>query len=351
MAFFLFRLICWCAVAWLVIVLLGCKQSTVPRTHAAPPAPAFKVIGYFMPDALPVDSLSLTGLTHVNYAFALPAPSGDTLLPLTDEPTLRRLMQRAHGQGIKVFISIGGWDVGDGGGNDRRFHRMAERPGGRTAFVRSTLQFVTRYGLDGVDLDWEYPDADSPSAAHYLALVQELSRALHAQNKRLTAAVVAYGATGEGVRTEAFAAFDWVNLMAYDDDAGNPDVVAHSPYSLALRTLDYWVNQRGLPASKAVLGLPFYAKKERGQFGPGYRQLLTQGASPYDDFWKGSFYNGIVTIDAKTRLARERGCGGVMIWEISLDVPGDYSLLRAINRSEPVAGDGNDLNSIAMKGL
>ena len=99
-----------------------------------------------------------------------------------------------------------------------------------------------------------------------------------------------------------------------------------------MQSLDYWINERGLPPAKAILGLPFYAKKGFGQYGPGYKQLLADGASAYDDFWKGSFYNGITTIEAKTRLARQRGCSGVMIWEIGLDVADERSLLRAIDR-------------------
>lgn len=316
----------------MIPTLLFLAAALAGPPAAVPPRPAaFKVVGYYTPGSAPIDSLPLHLLTHVNYSFAIPAPSGDTLMPLTNPEPLRHLVRRAHAAGVKVFISVGGWGIGDGGGDDRRFHRLAERPEGRSAFVRSVLALTRRHGLDGVDLDWEYPDETGPSADQYVALVRELGAALRAEGRGLTAAVVSHGPKGGGIKREAFAALDWINLMAYDNDSGRPFLAAHSPYSLALITLDYWVRERGLPPAKAVLGLPFYAKKGFGQFGPGYRQLLADGASPYDDYWKGSFYNGIVTAEAKTRLARERGCGGVMIWEIGLDAPGGASLLRAIN--------------------
>jgi chitinase len=43
------------------------------------------------------------------------------------------------------------------------------------------------------------------------------------------------------------------------------------------------------------------------------------------------WYNGIPTIQAKTRLALEKNLVGVMIWSLDLDVPGPESLLRAID--------------------
>jgi hypothetical protein len=125
---------------------------------------------------------------------------------------------------------------------------------------------------------------------------------------------------------------DWVNLMAYDNDYGPDYIVAHSPYSLAIKSLDYWVKERQLAPHKAILGLPFYSKKGMGKYGMDYKNLLKDGASPYDDYWKGAFYNGILTIEQKTQLALQRGCGGVMIWELSHDTNDEFSLLKAIQK-------------------
>ena len=209
---------------------------------------------------------------------------------------------------------------------------MAERPEGRHTFVQNVMQFVRNYQVDGVDLDWEYPDEDHRSADDYVLLVTELADSLHAQHKQLTAAVISYGKKGYGMKKEALDKLDWINLMAYDDDYGPDFIKAHSPYSLALKSLDYWIVERGIPAHKTVLGLPFYAKKGMGNYGPDYKNLLKDGASPYDDYWKGSFYNGMITIELKTKLAKKRGCGGMMIWEISHDTNDEFSLLKAIKR-------------------
>ena len=316
----------------LLVTMLTTKA--VAQSTAKGPKTNFKVIGYYTPGSAEPESLPLQYLTHINYSFSIPAPSGDTLLPLKDDRILNRLVKHAHSGNVQVFISIGGWGIGDGGGEDGRFHRMAERAEGRMAFIKGTMDLVKKYDFDGVDLDWEYPDEDSRSADDYVLLVKELARQLRAQNKLLTAAVVAKGKKGYGVKEEAFLAMDWVNLMAYDGDYGGDIVKAHSPYAYAQESLDYWLDERKLPASKAVLGLPFYAKLGFGKFGPTFKQLVADGASAYDDYWKGAFYNGINTIEAKVRLARQRGCAGVMIWEIGLDTSDDTSLLRAIDRAK-----------------
>ena len=152
-------------------------------------------------------------------------------MPLRDDSILKRRVKHAHGSTRQVFISIGGWGIGDGGGDARRFHRMAERAERGHTFVKSAMTLVTKYDLDGVDLDWEYPDEDSRSADDYVLLVRELADSLHAVNKKLTAAVVASGKKGYGTKKEALDAMDWVNLMAYDGDYGGDIVKAFLLYT------------------------------------------------------------------------------------------------------------------------
>ncbi|MCD8539658.1 MAG: glycoside hydrolase family 18 protein [Leadbetterella sp.] len=303
------------------------KILTLLLVSTASLAQDFRIIGYYMPSKEPV---ALQHYTHINYSFAIPAKTGDTLLPLRSPENAREMIRAVHDLKKQIFISIGGWGIGDGGGDDTRFHKMAETAHGRKAFIESTMKMVSEYGFDGVDLDWEYPDEDSPSADHYVLLVTDLANALHQQKKQLTAAVISFGKKGGGIKKEAFDKMDWINLMAYDNDYGPDYIRAHSPYSLALKSLDYWLNERGLPSHKAVLGLPYYSKKGMGNFGPDYKTLLKDGASPYDDYWKGAFYNGILTIRLKTQLALDKKLGGVMVWELRHDTNDEYSLGKTI---------------------
>ena len=61
---------------------------------------------------------------------------------------------------------------------------MAADPALRTRFIDSVLEFVERFGFEGVDFDWEYPGffegADPENDRdNYSALIKELAEALH----------------------------------------------------------------------------------------------------------------------------------------------------------------------------
>lgn len=285
----------------------------------------FKVVGYMPFWAGSASSIDYDKVTHINYAFALPRSNG-TLEPVPNAGKLQEIVSLAHQKGVKVLIAVGGWDIGDGGGNDSRFTQLAASSSTRTAFVNNLVNLVNQYDLDGVDMDWEYPrEGNEPQ--NFELLMEELGQAMRSRGKLLTAAVVASGWTAGGVLNGVFDDVDFLNLMAYD--GGNP----HSPYSYAEQSLNYWVG-RGLPRSKAIIGVPFYGRNG-GQF-VTYRDLLAQGASPDSDSFNGFSYNGIPTIKAKTELALQ-SAGGIMIWELSQDTSDPQtSLLVAINQ---VTGD------------
>lgn len=65
-------------------------------------------------------------------------------------------------------------------------------------------------------------------------------------DKLLTTAVVSYGATVDGVLSETFPLFDFINVMAYD----GPD---HGTMNQFNAGLDYWIG-RGLTGRKNNYG-------------------------------------------------------------------------------------------------
>lgn len=56
-------------------------------------------------------------------------------------------------RGVKVSLALGGWN--DSAGD--KYSRLVNNPAARRRFIEHALQFIEKYGFDGLDLDWEYP--------------------------------------------------------------------------------------------------------------------------------------------------------------------------------------------------
>ncbi len=114
--------------------------------------------------------------------------------------------------------------------------------------------------------------------------------------------------------------------MAYDNSGAE-----HSSFNYALSALDYWL-ERGLVPEKVNLGVPFYARPTEVT----YSQIVKNdpAAAQLDATNYGGVqinYNGIPTIQRKTRLAMQRA-GGIMFWTLEDDASGDLSLVTAIHQ-------------------
>ena len=295
-------------------------RPTLTAAGASPPAtpaaPALRVVGYVTDWDVNVAEIVFDQLTHINYAFLLPDANGTFVAP-EHLDQLQAVISAAHAHGVKVLISVGGWGWG------AAFESLAAQPPARAHFVSTLLEFVAAYGLDGVDVDWEYPGPALGSADSFVHLMTELAQGLRPPGKLLTAAVVATGPYGDGIQAEVFELVDFLNLMAYDGPDTN-----HASLEYAAAALAYW-RERGLPPEKTVLGVPLYARPQD----VGYRDLLAADPAAADQDsvdYRGAlaYYNGRPTLRAKVALA-QREAGGIMIWALAHDAPGPDSLLSA----------------------
>ncbi|MGN9809233.1 glycosyl hydrolase family 18 protein [Micromonospora sp. BQ11] len=335
------------AAGFLTLATAGATLALTPAAAGAAVLPNnFKSVGYLPSWSGNVNTVQYGKLTHINYAFVLPNSDG-SLRPVENPSKLSSLVSLGHANNVKVSIAIGGWNDG----NDSAFEALAANSGTRGAFVNNVVAFVNQYNLDGVDMDWEYPDPGA-SATNYTLLMSQLSSALHSRGKLLTAAVVAEGYYAQGVSTEVFGHVDWLNIMAYD--GGSP----HANHDWSVNAVNGW-KARGLPAAKAVLGVPFYSR-------PGYYTYAALvGMDPAnanrDCTTVGGVqqcYNGIPTVKRKTQWAMANA-GGMMNWELSQDTTGSTSLVSAIydtvmggsppptGRTGPITGIGGKCVDVA----
>ncbi|WP_329103472.1 glycosyl hydrolase family 18 protein [Micromonospora sp. NBC_01699] len=328
----------------LVTALTGSVTALAPATPASAAVlpNGFKSVGYMPSWAGNVANIQYNKLTHINYSFVLPNSNGS--LQAVDQPgKLQQLVSLGHANNVKVLIAVGGWNDG----NDSAFEALAANSGTRTTFVNNMVNFVNQYNLDGVDIDWEYPDPGA-SANNYTLLMQQLSTAMHSRGKLLTAAVVSGGGTANGIQPAVFGYVDFLNIMLYD--GGEP----HANYDWSISNAQGWKN-RGLPASKTVLGVPFYSR-------PGYltySQLVAiDPANANRDCTTANgaqqCYNGVPTVKRKTQWALANA-GGMMNWELSQDTNTSTSLVSAIydtvmgGTTPPPAGRTGQITGLAGK--
>ncbi|KAL7621624.1 hypothetical protein AAE478_008950 [Parahypoxylon ruwenzoriense] len=117
-------------------------------------------------DKMSPEDLDLTGITHLNFAFAFFDPKTYQITPMdSNSGSLyhRFTDLKSKKQSLQTWISVGGWSFNDDTNtpNTRTaFSDMASTAGGRQKFISSLQNFMQTYGFNGVDLDWEYPAAD-----------------------------------------------------------------------------------------------------------------------------------------------------------------------------------------------
>ncbi|WP_432155830.1 MULTISPECIES: glycosyl hydrolase family 18 protein [unclassified Streptomyces] len=343
-----------------------------------------------------VTSGSASKITHINYAFgnvtggkcaigdsyadydkAFTADlSVDGVADTWDQPLrgnfnqLRKL--KAKYPHIKVLWSFGGWTWSGG------FGQAAANP---AAFAQSCYDLVEdpRWAdvFDGIDIDWEYPNAcglscDTSGAAAFKNLMSAL-RAKFGQNYLITAATTADGSSGGKIDAADYAGaaqyVNWYNVMTYDFfgawEAKGP-TAPHSPLTSyagipqqGFTTADAIAKYKakGVPASKLLVGIGFYGRGWTGvtQDAPGgtatgpaagtYEQGIedykvlknscpatgTVAGTAYahcgTNWWS---YDTPATIGAKMTWAKNQGLGGAFFWEFSGDT-GNGELVSAID--------------------
>jgi GH18 family chitinase len=309
-----------------IVILLCSCAATKPRNNKS----GFRIVGYYSLQAAMTDTLSkvpFDKVTHINLWFLNPDTLGNFA---QDFSALRPFINAAHDKNVKVLASIGG-------GSPHPYYHALLKDDKRTMFINNLVAVVTRYNLDGIDIDLEGGDIDE----NYENLVVELASQLKSRNKMITAAIAVY--YKDKLSDKALAQYDFVNVMSYDRTGSwRPEKPGpHSTYAHAMEDLEYFGVERRIPKEKMVLGVPFYGygfgpELTSPAIGMNYGQIVTRfpGAELTDEFkmpdGKILYYNGVPTMKQKTALAKEKA-SGVMIWQLKGDAQGEHSLLQAIN--------------------
>jgi chitinase len=401
--------------ALLLLSVAACTAPTEPMpgpqpTHTRGRTPPARVVGYFTDWGVyardyQVKDVETSGsaaeLTDLVYAFGKvkggacaagdtwadyqkPMAAADSVDGVADTPDaavkgdfgqLRKL--KARHPGLRLIWSFGGWNGSDG------FADAARDPAGFASSCRTLLEDPRWRGLfDGVDVDWEYPNACGvtcdQSGPEALGRVLAALRAALGPSAVVTAAIPAdVGKLGRTDYAAAARPANWLSAMTYDysgtasddgtggDPADRHRTEPHSPLTSypgapkpranASATVDQLLGL-GVPASKLLLGIGFYGRGWTGVSGSGAGATATgPAAGKYEDgleeyellvkrcpptgtvggtaiahcgsqWWS---YDTPETIKNKMAYARSKGLAGAFAWELSGDTATGV-LLKAV---------------------
>lgn len=288
------------------------------------------VIGYIPGDdweyATEFKNIRWDCLTHMNVSFLYVTAEGNVLEGSVKEH-LNEILKTAHAHGVKVLISL----QSDG---NKGFAVAIKDKAIRTKLVDNTIAYARTHQLDGIDIDFEIYDEVGPNL---LAFVKELNE--KKDKDMLQTCAVANWNAGKGYSTEWHRYFDYINLMAYDFTGGWTKEGQHASFEQTVGLVNLWLTTLQAPASKLVMGLPFYGYSWDDFPGQDdvkalrYHQILErfgQDAAGKDQMGR-TYYNGKPTIIRKCNYVEDHGLAGVMLWQIFQDAKEDTnSLLKVV---------------------
>ena len=261
---------------------------------------------------------------------------------------------------LKVKLQMGGW-----GKNADGWSQMARDAAKRKAFVDECVAICEEYGIDGFDIDWEYPtyaakDGDHVNGAspadweNFVTLFKEMREAMPDK-------ILSYAASDSGKYTDNYGVLpyvDYINVMTYDE--GNPPYHNAPLYRSSITGSrccaeaidDIFHGQQKIPYQMMNFGLAFYGHGDGYKLKTGNRYPASVDYSKLDDiFFRGTCdgydvkgvnyriwddvakvpyladalgkmyasYEDIESINAKVEYLKSRNMLGAMIWEYRHD--------------------------------
>lgn len=344
-----------------VSMLVSCTKPTdtplpeFPRREREEPAPDFeKEIPSDTGVVIVAYASSWTSVlpnpkyvTHVNYAFGHVGGDFESVRIDNDSRLKRIVALKKNAPHLRVLLSIGGW----GSGN---FSEMAASEKHRTAFAKACKAVVDKYGLDGIDIDWEYPTSNSAGISsspndskNFTLLMKDLRSAL---GNRLLLTYASSCDAGYVNAKDVIKYVNFVNDMAYDMGAppGGYNAALHRSSKFGCWcSSEESINahlRSGIPKEKLVMGMPFYG---RGTSPYGHDipfsktpEIKSGCSEGWDDTAKVPYiidsggtlvlcFENERSITEKCRYIREQGLRGGMYWELGSD-DADLTLSRTV---------------------
>jgi chitinase len=335
----------------------------------------FSVVAYYSGDAQQIEKYNVEQLSHIIFSFLHLDGNRLSIDTKKDEETIRHLvaLKQRYPQ-LKVMVALGGW------GGCETCSEVFSSQAGREGFAKSAVEILESFGLDGLDLDWEYPTVEGhpghpygpEDKPNFTALVKTL-RTHFGDQYELSFAAGGYTEFLED-------AVDWlaimplldrVNLMSYDLVNGYSKMTGHHTGLFSSKNQKESTDRGvkflldiGVESQKIVIGAAFYARVwqnvaplENGLFQAGkFKQSVNykdfpsyfsidngftsfRDAESQADYFYSETLKEFATIDSKqsvadkVRYAEQHKLGGIMFWQLTGDTERN-GLLQAIDSAK-----------------
>ena len=246
----------------------GGGGGTTPGTLCTDIGQTPVILAYYTENSSDLPDVTL--LTHINYAhgrFKNPS-TGDGGIVISGTSLMKQVIAlKSVNPKLKVMLMIGGWGIKADG-----FSMMARDADKRTEFCKSVKSLLDEYGLDGVDIDWEYPTysaegtgASAADKGNFNLVLKELRETLG------TSKIISFASSSSAKYVDwpiAIQYIDYVNVMTYDMGAApnghNSPLYRSAKFNH--RSCDESIELHlaaGIPLNRMNLGVPFYGKAEK----------------------------------------------------------------------------------------
>jgi chitinase len=351
---------------------LFCAVVMIAPSYFIQPKTKPVIIGYIggFRGLIATDSIDVLRLSHINYAFIDIKDNRPWLHnEATDTVNLRKLSElKKINPDLKILISIGGWSW------SKNFSDAVLTDTSTRNFALSAVDIVSKYNLDGIDIDWEYPGMIGDSNVyrpqdkqHYTDLFKELRGDLDSLS--LTTKMKYYVTTAVGGsqhyidhtemdKVQQYT--DYINIMSYDYAGGSDPISGHhtnlyvssgdSDQYSAHRSIQAFI-KAGVPPAKIVIGMAFYGKgwqMESADNNGLYRKALKSARgggftylkdslvnrNGYKEYWDATAkapylfneekkifisYDNERSVKEKCKYVKQHHLAGAMFWEYNSD--------------------------------
>ena len=317
----------------IVTILVGlCLLNSCGNAPKHPSSTNEKVVIAYVTswsDVMPNPQL----VTHINYAFGHVNETFNGVRVANEERLKQIMTLKDQRPDLKILVSIGGWGSG-------RFSEMAADEQNRLSFAQDCQRIVKEFGLDGIDIDWEYPTSSAANISsspddteNFTLLMRDIRQAI-GKDKLLTLASVS---SAQYINFRAILNdIDFVNIMSYD--MANAPRHHSSLYRASISghlTCDDAVKAHinaGIPVERLVMGMPFYGRGGKLLSNRDFRDIDFNGE--YIEQWNDTAkvpylinkegtmvlgYENVRSLSIKCEYILEKGLLGGMYWEYAAD--------------------------------